>query len=192
MGSRPPSPPRSSPNLFWGFRLPAPPGLEAWPGRHHPALAGARWVHPLDLHLTLAFLGPRPSDEAPAILAAGAAALAALPPLDLTVTGLGAFPGLRAARVLWLGIQAGPALGVLVERLAPAMAPFGLTRGGPYRPHATLARLRSPVALPDLPPPEPFTARVDRARLLTGGPGPGPRYRDLGEVPLTAGPPPGP
>lgn len=192
MGSRPPSPPRSSPNLFWGLRLPAPPGLGAWPGRQHPALAGARWVHPLDLHLTLAFLGPRPAGEFPAILAAGAEALAGLAPLELTVAGLGAFPGPRAARVLWLGIQAGTELGEVVDRLTPAMAPFGLTRGGPYRPHATLARLRSVVTLPDLAPPEPFTLRIDRARLLIGGPGPGPRYRDLGDVPLTAAPPPAP
>jgi 2'-5' RNA ligase len=99
--------------------------------------AGARRVHPADLHLTLQFLGPVPAGRLPSVLAAAAGVSAE--PVDVTLTRVGCW---RRARVAWLAPDDTPSalaalVGALGDRLAAADYP---PEARPFRPHVTVAR----------------------------------------------------
>ena len=102
-----------------------------------------RWVPAANWHLTLHFLGDVPRarlnelKDGLATLAAGSA--------ELVLRGLGCFPKRGAARVLWAGVAAEPALFECYEQLAQALArlKFSLPER-PFAPHITLARFRPP------------------------------------------------
>ena len=189
MESRLPSP-TSSPRLrlFWGTgatpELDA--RLEAWRRDSRAALPSARWSRLEDSHLTLAFLGGRPAQEQDSILAAGREAVSDCEAFTLRTAGLGAFPSMNRARILWLGFVAEPALEQLATRLRRTMEPFG-AEDQPFRPHLTLARFKEPVLLPTLNEIESSTVRVEAIHLFRSDPqAEGPKYRILGTLPLRA------
>jgi 2'-5' RNA ligase len=107
-------------------------------------LPNVKWVDPAGIHLTLKFLGYTTADTVPAILAAIEEAAAGIPPFQLTVGGLGVFPGPGQARVAWVGMAGDTdTLGRLKQRLDGSLATLGFTtekRG--FTPHLTLARAR--------------------------------------------------
>jgi len=108
------------------------------------AAGEVRWAAPESVHLTLQFLGGVPEERRPAIEAAVRAAAASSAPIHLAVSGTGAFPSVRRARVVWAGItgDVGP-LGELVTALGRALAPLGFTpETRPFSPHLTLGRAR--------------------------------------------------
>lgn len=83
----------------------------------------------------------------PALERALGEAFAAVPPLTVRPRGAGWFPAAcRAARVLWVGIESEDGLADLQRRVADvAERELGLdSERRPYRPHFTVARLRSP------------------------------------------------
>ena len=63
-----------------------------------------RWVQPGNMHLTLKFLGDIPAEGCSEIEAAIDAATDGFKPLNLHLKGLGVFPGIKNARVLWTGL----------------------------------------------------------------------------------------
>src|SRR6185503_20429085 len=70
-------------------------------------LAGARWIEPEDMHITLRFAGDidgRTADELVDQLADIRAR-----PFQLAIRGVGAFGG-REPKVVWAGVEAGPEL----------------------------------------------------------------------------------
>jgi RNA 2',3'-cyclic 3'-phosphodiesterase len=99
----------------------------------------ARWVRPESLHTTLKFIGEQKTEQVEAITerlrrVEGAA-------FEIRSAGYGFFPTAKAPRVFWIGIQAGPQLAELTERIDMAVAELGVPREGrPYSPHLTLAR----------------------------------------------------
>lgn len=98
-----------------------------------------RWAKADSLHITLKFIGEQPEDQ----LAKIQAALAAIrfKPIPLRLRGYGFFPTVSAARVFWLGIEAGPELGNLAKSVDVALAPLGIPREQhAFTPHLTLAR----------------------------------------------------
>lgn len=107
-----------------------------------------RWVRPEHLHLTLAFLGDTDEVDVPRVEDALLEAALGVGPLDLTAAGLGAFPDLERARVLWAGVEGDvDRLRDLQARLVASLSAAGFPledRG--YSPHITLARSRLPVA----------------------------------------------
>jgi 2'-5' RNA ligase len=61
--------------------------------------------------------------------------------MDIRVRGYGFFPTARSARVFWVGIEAGPALGALAKAVDGATASLGIPKEDrPFSPHLTLAR----------------------------------------------------
>ncbi len=100
-----------------------------------------RWVEPVNLHLTLKFLGEIRAERLADVEAALARVAAATPPFTLALEGFGAFPTLRRPRVIWMGAQATPELRCLKQDLEWALADCGFeaeTRA--FHPHLTLGR----------------------------------------------------
>jgi 2'-5' RNA ligase len=104
----------------------------------------ATYPPPENLHITLVFLGDIFAGQAHALAATLDAEAAACPPLHIRVHGLGFFGPPRAPRVVWAGVEAPPSLELLYVRLAKAARAMGIPiESRPYRPHVTLARIRS-------------------------------------------------
>lgn len=104
------------------------------------------WVSEERLHLTLEFLGDQPEEGVAPLEAALAREVARHAPITLALRGLGAFPNLRAPRIVWLGVTPDPKLELLHHDLACACAELGYEREArAFRPHITLGRARAPL-----------------------------------------------
>ncbi len=108
---------------------------------------GARWVRLDGAHVTLKFIGEVAAERAEAIRLA-LAEVRPTAPVDVCFAGLGFFPNAQRPRVLWAGIEAGPALSMLAAAVDERLAPLGVAREErEFRPHVTLARFGSPDGL---------------------------------------------
>jgi 2'-5' RNA ligase len=106
--------------------------------------ADVRWVRAHGLHATLKFLGAVQTTQLEVVRKAVEGAVSEHAPHRLRVVGVGAFPSLRRARVLWVGL-ASPALGALAAAVEAAVVPLGFPpERRPFAPHVTLGRVRSP------------------------------------------------
>jgi 2'-5' RNA ligase len=112
------------------------------------AAPGASWVREENLHLSIKFFGEQP-DAAPGELRKILAGIAAgQQPLDLRISGLGAFPNLRAPRVVWMGVQHDPRLELMHHDVEATCAANGFALDArAFRPHITLARMRDEMPL---------------------------------------------
>lgn len=106
---------------------------------------------PLDnLHITTKFIGNWPALQLHQVGYA-LRAMPPHPPFSIRVRGFGWFPNARAPRVLWAGIDGGPALQQLAHSTETALLPLGIAKEErPYAPHLTLARVTRPVPLDHL------------------------------------------
>jgi 2'-5' RNA ligase len=99
----------------------------------------ARWVRPESMHVTLKFVGEKPVEVVEEIKQALGSIRA--PAFQISFRGFGFFPSARAARVFWVGIEAGPELGELARAVDEASASVGVPREEhAFSPHLTLAR----------------------------------------------------
>lgn len=103
-----------------------------------------KWVDPGGIHLTLKFLGNVPSKRVAEITEAIEEAAQGISPFHLEISGLGAFPSLRQARVFWVGIGGDvDKLSRLQQNIDSALTPLGFAKEErPFTPHLTLARIR--------------------------------------------------
>ncbi|MDA0988984.1 MAG: RNA 2',3'-cyclic phosphodiesterase [Chloroflexi bacterium] len=108
------------------------------------APGGVHWVRPEGIHLTLKFLGNIAAESIAPISQAMSLCATLVAPFELSLGELGAFPNLKAPRVIWIGLQ-GTLAGLLslqvsldeeLERLGHAR------EGRPFHPHLTLGRVR--------------------------------------------------
>ena len=103
-------------------------------------LAGARWVEPSDMHITLRFAGDIDNPTANEFHAS----LASIdePAFTLRLSGFGAFGG-QQPRTLWAGVEESPWLDGLARANERAARVAGLKQDKHgFKPHVTLARLR--------------------------------------------------
>ena len=116
------------------------------------ALAPVRWVRHEGIHLTLKFLGDIPEGRVAEIGPALAAAIQGQRPLKLVIKGLGIFPGVRKARVIWAGLGGETAdLIDLHQKVDAALASLGFDREGrPFKAHLTLGRFKKAPSAPAL------------------------------------------
>lgn len=99
----------------------------------------ARWVRPESLHVTLKFIGEKSMDAVEEIKQALAGVRCER--FDLNFRGYGFFPNPRAARVFWIGIEAGPELGKLALGVDEAVWALRIPKEAhAFSPHLTLAR----------------------------------------------------
>jgi 2'-5' RNA ligase len=107
---------------------------------------GVSWVKPENLHYTLRFLGELGEDGARRVAEAATEAATKSHEFTAALGGLGAFPNLQRARVIWIGMsEGGEALVALASELDRALAKRGF--GAPDKPfsaHLTLGRVREP------------------------------------------------
>ena len=131
------------PRLFTGLEIPEP--IRTRLSLIRSPLAGARWVAAENMHITLRFVGDiddRTADEFADLLADVRGK-----PFAVTIGGVGAFGG-RDPRVLWAGVEAGEPLAALYRANERAARAAGLEPDArAFRPHVTLARMRSARAL---------------------------------------------
>jgi 2'-5' RNA ligase len=151
-----------------------------------------RWVRPEQLHLTVKFLGEVEAARVAEVSEALAGASAGVRALAFGLRELGTFPGIPRARVVWAGLEAEPALELMVDRIERACHALGFPiEGRPFRPHVTLGRVLESGRLPReagerlaaAAPTGNFVA--DRLVLYHSRLGPGgPRYESLENFPL--------
>jgi RNA 2',3'-cyclic 3'-phosphodiesterase len=109
-----------------------------------PKLPEFRWVNPANLHITLKFLGNIEAEQVDPIAEALKGAVRAFPPFSINAKGLGVFPGITRARVLWIGLEDGQ-LTRLAQVVEDSLQKIGFPpeqRG--FQPHLTIGRWRQP------------------------------------------------
>ena len=120
-------------------------------GRLREPAVGVKWVDADNLHLTLKFLGDVDNREIPDVCKALRKCCRDVPPFHLTIRGIGGFPDLERARVVWAGVEEEQAtLCSLAESIDEEMGSLGFKREfRDYQPHLTLGRLKKGSRLGD-------------------------------------------
>jgi 2'-5' RNA ligase len=134
--------------------IPVPPAvasrIESALSRGFPRGLPGRAVGPQGWHLTLRFLGATTA-EAAARVSEAMRAVAEVPPFEVSLAGLAAFPDDERASVLWLGVGEGAdevrRLAAIAEEAATGAGFAPETRA--FTPHLTLARLHPPEDVTD-------------------------------------------
>ncbi|HZL18282.1 MAG TPA: RNA 2',3'-cyclic phosphodiesterase [Polyangia bacterium] len=109
-----------------------------------PAVKWSRKVE--NLHVTIKFLGPVAEARIGELAGALDRAVGDLPPFEIALRGLGAFPSLQKAHVIWAGVEdrtGGLArISAAVETLS---AELGIGNAEPraFQPHVTLGRSKA-------------------------------------------------
>ena len=129
-----------------------------------------RWVPAGQLHLTLKFLGEAGEEQVATIQTGLDEAARGYRPFVLRLGSVGAFPSIRRARVVWLGVEAPEALFRLTGAIESRMERRGFEPDGrAFHPHITLGRVRKGVDLGQPGALERAAARVEaRAEFEAG------------------------
>jgi 2'-5' RNA ligase len=99
----------------------------------------ARWVRPESLHVTLKFIGEKSEEEVENIKCALETIEAGT--FEMSIRGYGFFPGARAPRVFWVGIDGGSRLTSLAATVDEKLARLDVPKEEhAFTPHLTLAR----------------------------------------------------
>ena len=104
---------------------------------------GIRWVKPQNIHLTLNFLGEVDEQRISLIKEAIQRATRGVSPFSLSFGGLGAFPNLKAPRVIWVGLKSEKEVVSLQQRLEKELSRIGFSpEKRKFQPHLTLGRVK--------------------------------------------------
>nr|WP_249218375.1 RNA 2',3'-cyclic phosphodiesterase [Nitrospina sp. Nb-3] len=106
----------------------------------------ATWTRPGNIHLTLKFLGDTDPQRIPEITKALDGLAAGHRPFQVSLGGLGVFPGWKKPRVVWVGLDDRDGhLASLQSGVESAVERLGWPRENrPFSPHLTLGRIKSP------------------------------------------------
>ncbi len=130
--------------LFWAINLPLAVQRELAQVQAilKPTVAGAKWVQPQNLHLTVKFLGNVPPNAVPRMLEAVTQALSDCSVCHLQLGGWGTFG--RPPRVLWTRVSGDvQTLNQLARKIEQALVPLAFApENKTFKPHLTLARFR--------------------------------------------------
>jgi 2'-5' RNA ligase len=111
------------------------------------AARGVSWSTEERLHLTLKFLGEQPEHSVDSVGEALGRVITSHAPVALRLAGFGAFPNLRAPRIVWLGVENDVKLELLHHDVERACAELGFELDGrAFRPHITVGRVRDRLA----------------------------------------------
>jgi len=107
--------------------------------------ADVRWVSPQNIHLTLKFFGNIEESKINSIAQSIEEPARTTSPVWVTVRGIGAFPGLKSPRVIWVGLHDEKKVLVSFQKkLDGELQKIGFQpEDRPFHPHLTLGRMRS-------------------------------------------------
>ena len=108
----------------------------------------ASWPKSATMHLTLKFFGNVNISNIDAIKTCMIKAATGIPSHTLSVSGIGVFPSVKKARVIWSGTRGQTdILGKLANRLETILfEDLGIKKGNRrFSPHLTLARIKQPI-----------------------------------------------
>lgn len=128
------------PRLFVGIEIPEP--VQDQLSDLETPIPGVRWIEADALHLTLRFAGDIDNQSAAEL--ADELSRIEVRAFSMRLKGLGTFGG-KEPRSLWAGVEAGEELSSLARACERAARNAGLapeTRA--FKPHVTIARLKSP------------------------------------------------
>lgn len=110
-----------------------------------------RWVPVQNLHVTIKFLGEVDDARVPDLITSVTEISNRHAPFQLKLQTIGAFPDLKKGRVLWMGVQNSLTLQSLQQECEQTMLKMSFAAEEKiFRPHLTLARLRSPRNVSDI------------------------------------------
>ena len=110
-----------------------------------------RWVASQNVHLTLKFLGDVSFTSLAQLAEKLKVEAASHEMFSMSVGGLGAFPTPRRARVIWIGLEAPPALEALRGGVDAATVQLGYAaEKRPFSAHLTIGRVGQNVSVSDL------------------------------------------
>jgi len=116
--------------------------IKKWQTTH---FSGIKWVNPMQLHITLAFLGEIAEDLLKKVCQATQDIAQKTKPFTITIDATGVFPTSKRPRVLWCGCKGDiRSIEILQKDLQTALETmrFPLEKR-PFSPHITLGRIRS-------------------------------------------------
>jgi RNA 2',3'-cyclic 3'-phosphodiesterase len=127
------------------YAVPLPPDtkkqIEEWVSEIKGALPFQRWVHPEDVHITLAFLGGTGEEQLKRSMERIHKVTHGVPPFSLETKKLGVFGNPASPRILWTDVSSSPSLSALRDTVYSACQQEGYELDKrPFNPHITLAR----------------------------------------------------
>ena len=108
-----------------------------------------KWVAPENFHVTLKFLGNVHEDAISDVCTAVDNAAQLFSPFDLSISGLGAFPSVSRARIVWVGTKNGrDQLIALATAVDKNLAQLGFEREDKdFKAHITIGRVKTSRSL---------------------------------------------
>ena len=104
-------------------------------------LAPLNWSPVENLHITSKFIGEWP-EPGLGKLRHALEEIPTPPPFPISIARFGYLPNPHNPRMLFAGVQTGPELAELAQRIEEALVPLGVpAENRPYTPHLTLARI---------------------------------------------------
>lgn len=133
--------------LFLAFNLPVEVKemLAAIQDRFKDSYRGVKWVEKDNLHLTIRFLGETEFAKIPGLIGAVRGAVENVAPFCVRLGRAGVFPSRGDPKVLWVSLEEDDGnLGIIRDNIEKAVSELGyLPEKRRFRPHITLARIRS-------------------------------------------------
>lgn len=108
------------------------------------------WVPEERIHLTLRFLGEQPETNVAPLAGAMDQVAARRPSSRVLVGSVGAFPDFRRPRVVWIGVDADSVLALQRDVEAACVALGNEKEDRSFRPHLTLARVKTRLSTTEL------------------------------------------
>jgi 2'-5' RNA ligase len=106
-------------------------------------LPGIRWTRPDTIHLTLRFFGAVNTDDLEKIRSSMLSVKLRVESFQVDALGLGAFPGHRRPRVVWLGLAPEQPLRALQRACEDELIRHGIpAEPRAFAPHLTIGRFR--------------------------------------------------
>jgi 2'-5' RNA ligase len=122
-------------------------GLEMLLKKNSPTIV--KWVDPKSIHVTLKFLGEISEASIDELMLAIEESAPSVPPFKLEVAGVGAFPNLSRAQVVWVGVKGElEKIAQLQKRIESNTEQLGFPRESrSFTPHLTIGRVRNEALL---------------------------------------------
>jgi len=108
-----------------------------------------KWVDPNSIHITLKFFGEISEDSIDELMLALEESAQGVPLFKLEVSDVGAFPDLRRAQVVWVGVKGEvDKIAQLQQRIESNTEQLGFPRESRvFTPHLTIGRVRNEASL---------------------------------------------